>query len=133
MIRGGPGNDVVRGGPQDLRREAADQLGDGISDGGAGNDIVLGGGAIDRVSGGDGDDALYGGANPDLYDCGAGNDVAYVQSAVEATFAVGCERIVMGDPSATDPRFDGLGGAPHAGKATGGTAGAQLLEQAVGG
>jgi Ca2+-binding RTX toxin-like protein len=116
-------------------REGADQLGDGVSDGGPGNDIVLGGGANDRLQGGDGDDVLYGGARLDLYECGAGNDVAYVENALEGTVAAqrGCERVVIGDPSVTDLRFDGLGGAPHPGKTTGGSAGAQLLEEVAAG
>jgi Ca2+-binding RTX toxin-like protein len=109
----------------------ADQFGDGISDGGPGSDIVLGGAANDRVSGGDGDDRLYGGAGVDAYDCGPGNDVAYVENALEGSVAAatGCERVVVGDPSVSDPRFDGLNGAPHPGKAVGGTAGARLLDQ----
>jgi Ca2+-binding RTX toxin-like protein len=94
---------------------------------------VLGGGANDRVSGGDGDDALYGGAGLDAYDCGPGNDVAYVENILEgaaaASAAAGCERVIAGDPSVGDPRFDGLNGAPHPGKAVGGVAGAQLLDQ----
>ena len=60
MIRGGAGNDVLRGGPQVPARENADQLGDGLSDGGPGNDIVLGGGAPDVILGGDGDEAMSG-------------------------------------------------------------------------
>jgi hypothetical protein len=65
---------------------------------------------------------LYGGARLDIYDCGPGNDVAFVEHALEAAIAAraGCERIVVGDPSVNDPSFDGLAGAPHAGKATGG-------------
>lgn len=121
VIRGGDGNDVIVGGPQRANAPAADQFGDGISDGGAGNDIVLGGGANDSISGGDGDDVLYGGARLDRYDCGAGNDVAFVENVVEADFAAanGCETVTAGDPSVSDPTFDGLNGAPHAGKATG--------------
>jgi Ca2+-binding RTX toxin-like protein len=135
VILGGEGNDVVRGGRQIPAREGADQFGDGRSDGGPGNDIVLGGGADDFVFGGDGDDALYGGARLDAYDCGAGNDVAYVENALEAAYATahGCERVVTGDPSVGDPRFDGLNGASHPGKTTGGSAGAQLLEEVAAG
>lgn len=115
------GNDVLLGGRQRPEREGADQFGDGISDGGPGNDIVLGGGASDRVSGGAGDDRLYGGARTDLYECGPGNDIAFVENAAEGFFAAaaGCEQVILGDPSVTDPAFDGLDGAPHAGKATG--------------
>src|SRR5207237_4638829 len=107
--------------------------GGGRADGGPGNDIVLGGGSNDFVFGGDGDDALYGGGRLDAYDCGAGNDVAYVENALEGTYASshGCERVVVGDPSVADRRFDGLNGAAHAGKATGGSAGAALLEAAA--
>ena len=92
-----------------------------MSDGGPGNDIVLGGGAPDFIRGGDGDDVLYGGQGLDRYDCGAGNDAAVVEFALEGAVAqtLGCERIVMGDPSTTDPSFDGLFGTPHAGKTTG--------------
>ena len=102
-------------------REGADQFGDGISDGGPGNDIVLGGGANDVVRGGDGDDALYGGPRLDVYDCGAGNDVAYVENALEGAVAAqhGCERVVTGDPSVTDQRFDGLAGARAPGQGHG--------------
>ena len=75
---------------------------------------MLGGSANDRVSGSDRDDRLYGGARTDLYACGPGNDVAFVEHA-----ACGCEQVIRGDPSVTDPPFDGLSGAPHAGKATG--------------
>ena len=52
-------------------------------------------------------------------------------NAVEGAFAAthGCERVVLGDPSVTDSRFDGLGGRSHPGKATGGFGGAALLEQ----
>ena len=32
----------------------------------------------------------------------------------------GCETVIVGDPSVSDFSFDGLNGAPHAGKATGG-------------
>ncbi len=121
----------MRGGAQKAAREGADQFGDGVSDGGAGNDIVLGGGANDVMTGGDGDDVLYGGPRLDAYDCGAGNDTAYVENTLEGTFASqrGCERVVIGDPSATNPRFDGLGESSHAGKATGGADGAALLDQ----
>jgi Ca2+-binding RTX toxin-like protein len=121
VILGGPGNDVLFGGRQIPAREGADQFGDGISDGGPGNDIVLGGNANDRVSGGEGDDRLYGGARTDLYECGPGNDVAYVENFAEGAFAAaaGCEQVVLGDPSVADFTFDGLNGAPHAGKSTG--------------
>ena len=92
-----------------------------MSDGGAGNDIVLGGGAPDLIQGGDGDDVLYGGTGLDRYDCGAGSDVAVVEFSLEGAVAttLGCERIVMGDPSVSDPTFDGLFGTAHPGKATG--------------
>lgn len=65
---------------------------------------------------------LYVGAGLDRYDCGAGNDAAVVEFSAEGTLAksLGCERIVMGDPSVSDPSSDGLfGTTPHAGKATG--------------
>ncbi len=122
MLRGGAGNDVVHGGAMPANLSGADQFGDGISDGGAGNDIVTGGGAHDVLVGGDGDDILYGGALLDAYDCGAGNDVAFVENALEGQVASarGCERVVIGDPSASDPSFDGLNGAQHPGKTTGG-------------
>ena len=83
---------------------------------------MLGGTANDRVNGGEGDDRLYGGARTDIYDCGAGVDVAFVESAAEGLVAAanGCEQVVMGDPSVADRSFDGLNGAAHAGKATGG-------------
>ena len=94
---------------------------------------MLGGGALDTVSGGEGDDVLYGGAKLDLYDCGPGNDVAYVENALEQVVAAsrGCEQVILGDRSVSDPRFDGLNGAPHPGKAAGGAGAAQLLEQIV--
>jgi Ca2+-binding RTX toxin-like protein len=47
---------------------------------------------------------------------------------VQARASGTCEQIVVGDPSASDVRFDGLGGAFHAGKATGGAEGAAILE-----
>jgi hypothetical protein len=76
---------------------------------------------------------LYGGPLLDLYDCGPGNDAAYVENVLEQTVAAsrGCERVILGDPSASDPRFDGLDGAPHPGKTAGGGGAAQLLEQIV--
>jgi Ca2+-binding RTX toxin-like protein len=122
VIRGGAGNDVLFGGPASSQIGNIDQFGDGIADGGPGNDIVLGGGANDRVTGGDGDDVLYGGGRLDRYDCGPGNDVAFVENSLEGQVAAsnGCERVVIGDPSVNDPSFDGLNGAPHPGKATGG-------------
>jgi len=57
----------------------------------------------------------------DRYECGAGTDVAVVESALEGNIArsLGCERVVTGDPSVSDPSFDGLFGTPHPGKATG--------------
>ena len=33
--------------------------------------------------------------------------------------SLGCERVIIGDPSVNDPNFDGLFGTPHPGKATG--------------
>ena len=122
MIHGGDGNDVIRGGAQPSNLSNADQFGDGISDGGAGNDIVLGGGGHDRINGGDGDDKLYGGALADAYDCGAGNDVAFVENTLEGQYASshGCEQVIVGDPSVGNPAFDGLNGAAHPGKTTGG-------------
>jgi Ca2+-binding RTX toxin-like protein len=83
---------------------------------------VLGGGAADIVKGGDGDDILYGGAMVDRLECGAGNDLAVVESALEGNIArsLGCEAVVTGDPSVSDPNFDGLFGTPHPGKTTGG-------------
>jgi hypothetical protein len=61
--------------------------------------------------------------------------VAYVENALEGLVAAqnGCEKVVLGDPSVSDPHFDGLNGAPHPGKAAGGAAGAQLLEQIAAG
>ncbi len=77
---------------------------------------------------------LYGGPRLDFYDCGPGSDVAYVESAVEGLLAAssGCEQVALGDRSVSDPRFDGLNGAQHPGKAAGGGAGAQLLEEIAG-
>ena len=82
---------------------------------------MIGGGAADFVRGGDGDDIVYGGALPDRIDCGAGNDVAVVENELEGNLArsLGCERIVIGDPSVSDPSFDGLFGTKHPGKTTG--------------
>jgi Ca2+-binding RTX toxin-like protein len=90
--------------------------------------------------GGAGDDVLYGGAShntTDLYDCGPGNDTVYIDPAellavptlVRLLTAGGsCERAIVADPSLEDARFDGLRGAPHLGKLTGGAAGAAILE-----
>lgn len=51
---------------------------------------------------------------------GPGTDVAHVENVAEGAFAAaaGCEQVILGDPSVADPSFDGLNGAPHAGKAT---------------
>jgi Ca2+-binding RTX toxin-like protein len=86
------------------------------------NDDIDGGAGNDTIEGGDGDDVLYGGARLDRYDCGPGNDVAFVENALEGQVASsnGCERVVIGDPSISDPAFDGLNGAAHPGKTTGG-------------
>jgi len=76
---------------------------------------------VEQLQGGDGDDVLYGGTGLDRYDCGAGSDVAVVEFSLEGAVAttLGCERVVMGDPSVSDPTFDGLFGTAHPGKATG--------------
>jgi uncharacterized protein (TIGR03382 family) len=62
-IRGGGGNDLVRG------SDLADQL-----YGGLGDDTILGGGGADELYGDGGDDNLDGQAGTDSYAGGAGND-----------------------------------------------------------
>ena len=121
-IIGGAGNDVIRGGPQIPARENADQLGDGVSDGGAGQRHRarrrrgrLRPGRRRRRH------PLRRRAASIASTAAPGNDAAVVENALEGSLAstLGCERIVMGDPSVTDASFDGLFGTPHAGKATG--------------
>ncbi len=135
-MRGGEGNDVIRTGsaPDGLVNSNGTPAPDGIIDGGPGNDIIIAGPSEDRLAGGEGDDLLFGGLNgtvPDTYDCGPGNDYAFVENPDEAVIArssQSCENIVVGDPSANDVRFDGLGATPHPGKTTGGAEGAAILE-----
>ena len=137
-MRGGEGNDVILAGsaPDGTLNSDGSPAADAGIDGGPGNDIILGGGSQDRLIGGEGNDILYGGASAgtqDIYDCGPGVDTVYVDpaellSSLPKLLTASCERTIVGDPSLDDPRFDGLRGAPHLGKLTGGTLGAAILE-----
>jgi len=141
VVLGGEGDDVILTGsaPDGTLNSDGSAAADAVVDGGPGNDIILGGGSQDRLSGGDGNDTLYGGASAgtdDLYDCGAGYDTVFVDryellalpSLLRLLSSAGCERTILSDPSIADVRFDGLRGARHLGKETGGAAGAAILE-----
>lgn len=72
---GGPGNDVLNGGPGTDGLFAAD--GNDVLNGGGGNDILSGGTGNDVINGGAGDDRIDDDAGDDTIAAGAGNDVVY--------------------------------------------------------
>lgn len=145
-VFGGPGNDTLRErrfGFDDLYGQSGDDVlaGGRANDhlyGGVGNDTLYGGSGTDRLYGGPGDDSLYGGPNRDSFDCGAGNDTVYRvptsqsgPSALEKSDsfipkAVGCEKIVNGDPTAAFPLRNKV--ATNGNDVMAGTDGADLLE-----
>lgn len=82
-IRGGPGDDILRGfgGVDTVAGRAGDDCltGDGETDtvrGGSGNDLGLGGANDDLMTGGTGDDAFYGNGGNDRIRMGSGDDIA---------------------------------------------------------
>jgi hypothetical protein len=71
-LRGGDGDDQLRGGPGGDALMGDD--GNDQADGGAGNDRLEGGDGADRLIGGTGNDIIDGEAGPDVIRGGAGND-----------------------------------------------------------
>ena len=66
MVRGGAGDDLVRGGYLNESNERFRPGGDDRVFGGPGRDRVVGGRGRDLVDGGPGQDHLFGGPNDDL-------------------------------------------------------------------
>lgn len=90
VIDGGPGNDILIGGP------AADTLA-----GGPGNDKIYGRGGNDTINGGPGRDILYGGKGDDVLIGGGGADTFYTGKGNDTIFGTstawgGNDRYVLG-------------------------------------
>jgi Ca2+-binding RTX toxin-like protein len=84
-VKGGAGNDVVKGGDDELYGGDGDDVlgygygygydtGNDVMDGGAGDDKLYGGYGYDTLKGGEGNDELYGNSGSDDLDGGAGDD-----------------------------------------------------------
>jgi Ca2+-binding RTX toxin-like protein len=120
VLRGGEGNDVLRGDGLAARSPVSIPL---ELLGGAGDDVVVGGGGADRLAGNAGADVLRGGAGNDRLDGGLGDDlVSYtdagagviVDLADHRAIGRGSDRLaalewVMGSRKADRLRGDGGG------------------------
>lgn len=87
VIRGGQGNDDLRGNSGDDVIAAGE--GDDKVNGGAGNDSISGGTGNDQLTGGSGDDLIFAGADNDTINGGTGFDTAQYRGSIsDYTFAI---------------------------------------------